>query len=437
MRARNPTTPMIREVVLTVGAGAALVVSAFQWALGLLEPGRALWQLGMGAAFVALVLIDREARPSLRRWAPVVVAASCCLLIPLFLGDERRPQMLVVTVLTAPLVIALVFFDDFRVVVAATSSGVVAAVLARDGVGLAPHETLEFFAGAVAVNGLAAVCSLGYARQRQADQALELRRAEQLQGAERRQAQVERMALVGQLAAGVAHEINNPLSFVASNVGLVRDQLLGHDALGDERPEQVLAEAQEGLERIKQIVADLRAFARDEADGGRAVHLSDVVQEALRLASVKMPSGAFVECSGLATVPLVKGSHRKLVQVLLNLLVNAADALEEHRVASPRVSVTVRRTELGVAIDVADNGPGLTGEAREHLFEPFFSTKGPGKGTGLGLAMSREMVRAMGGDVRLSPSAAGACFTVDLPIESRRTPHEVPVTEPAAPPTRS
>ena len=105
------------------------------------------------------------------------------------------------------------------------------------------------------------------------------------------------------------------------------------------------------------------------------------------------------------------------------------------KVRGPRVTVTVRRTEFGVAVDVADNGPGVTAQVQQHLFEPFFTTKPPGKGTGLGLAMSREMVRAMGGDLRLSPAREGACFTLEVPAEARRTPAEVPVTlasEPAA-----
>lgn len=421
----------LREVVLTVGAAASLVLSVVQFALGLLLPARAAWQLGAAAALVALVLIGREAGPVLRRWTPVVVSSAFCLLSPLAMSDDARPTSLLLTLVSVPLINIILFFDDFRVVMATAISGTVATVLARPFLVMTDGEAVEFVVSCLIVNGLAAVCAYGYARQQAAALGHEASRTEQLQLAERRQAQAERMALVGQLAAGVAHEINNPLAFVSSNVSIVREHLLGRNVLSEEPPAQVLAEAQEGLERIRQIVADLKAFARDEADAARPVHVADVVQEALRLASVSMPAGVFVECSGLSTVPLVKASHRKLVQVVLNLLMNAADAMVQAGVKEPRVTVTVRRTSAGVAIDVADNGAGVDASVQGRLFEPFFTTKPPGKGTGLGLAMARETLRAIGGEVSLSPSLRGACFTVEIPVDRRRTPTETPAAAPS------
>jgi signal transduction histidine kinase len=417
---------VFREVVLTIGALLGFGLTVGQWAARMLEPGRAAWQLGSSAALVALVLVGREGGPRLRRWAPVVVSGLCCLLAPLALGTEGRPTQLVASLFAVPLVVSLIFFDRFEVVLAAALSGTVAALLAAPSLGLGAPETAEFVVSTGGIFTLAGACAWMYEHQRDAELARELARTQQLQLAERRQAQVERMALVGQLAAGVAHEINNPLAFVSSNVSVVKDHLAGTSTLDGEDPVDVLSETQEGLERIRQIVTDLKVFARDESDGGKPVHLADVVQEALRLASVRMPPGVQVECTGLSAVPLVKASHRKLVQVVLNLLVNAADALEAAKVKLPRVTVTLRRTDSGVAVDVADNGPGVSESAQAHLFEPFFTTKPPGKGTGLGLAMSREMVRAMGGDLVLSPARQGACFTLEVPTEARRTPVEVP-----------
>jgi signal transduction histidine kinase len=435
MAPRASDTPAFREVVLTLGAVLAVLLTVVQFLAGVLVPGRAVWQLGSAAGLVALVLVGREGGPRLRHWAPVVLAGLCCLLMPVGVGAEGRPAQLLLSLISVPLVVSLIFFDRFEVVLTTSLTGAAAALWSTGYLGLGPEETTEFVISAAGIFALATTCAWMYARQREAELRREVARTDQLQVAERRQAQTERMALVGQLAAGVAHEINNPLAFVSSNVTVLKEHLSGQPVLDGEDPLEVLRETQEGLERIRQIVTDLKAFARDESDGGRPVHLADVVQEALRLASLSMPPGAHVECTGLSTVPLVKASHRKLVQVVLNLLVNAADALVAAKVRGPRVTVTVRRTEFGVAVDVADNGPGVTAQVQQHLFEPFFTTKPPGKGTGLGLAMSREMVRAMGGDLRLSPAREGACFTLEVPAEARRTPAEVPVTlasEPAA-----
>ncbi|MBM4783041.1 MAG: hypothetical protein GQE15_35630 [Archangiaceae bacterium] len=415
----------MRELVLTLGALSGCVFSVLQFMMGTLGPLRALWELGAAAMLIALVLVERKAGLLVRRWSPVAVTALFIVLVPSMMTDTR-PYTLLLTICSVPLVVSIIFFDEVRVVVAAALAGGVSALLARGDLPLSEGELVEFVVSGFVVNGLAALCSFGYSLQRKAELEREASRNEQLQTAERRQAQAERMALVGQLAAGVAHEINNPLAFVSSNVGLVREHLVHGGVLGDEPPAEVLAEAQLGIERIRQIVSDLKAFARDESDGGKQVHLADVVQEALRLASVGMPPGAFVDCKGLSTVPLVKASHRKLVQVVLNLLVNASDALQQGRVKEPRLVVTLRRTAKGVAVDVADNGPGISDEVKEHLFEPFFTTNPPGKGTGLGLAMSREMVRAMGGELSLTPTEQGACFTVEIPVEARRTPKALP-----------
>jgi signal transduction histidine kinase len=434
MTPRATDTPAFREVVLTLGAVVALLLTCVQFLTGVLVPGRAAWQLGSAAGLVALVLVDREGGPRVRRWAPVVLAGLCCLLMPVSVGSEGRPTQLLVSLISVPLVVSLIFFDRFEVVLVTSVTGAIAALSSSGQMGLGPAETAEFVVSAAGIFALGTACAFMYARQREAELGREVTRTEKLQVAERRQAQTERMALVGQLAAGVAHEINNPLAFVSSNVSVLREHLSGQPVLEGEDPLEVLRETQEGLERIRQIVTDLKAFARDEADGGRPVHLADVVQEALRLASVSMPAGVHVECTGLSTVPLVKASHRKLVQAVLNLLVNAADALAAGKVRTPRVTVTVRQTDQGVAVDVADNGPGVSAQAQPHLFEPFFTTKPPGKGTGLGLAMSREMLRAMGGDLRLSPAREGACFTLEVPAEARRTPPETPITIVAATP---
>jgi signal transduction histidine kinase len=234
MAPRAPDTPLFREVVLTLGAVLAVALTSVQFLAGVLEPGRAAWQLGSAAGLVSLVLVAREAGPRLRQWAPVVLSGLCCLLAPLALGSEGRPTQQLVSLISVPLVVSLIFFDRFEVVLVTCATGTLAAALSGDHLGLRGPEIVEFIVSAGGIFALAAGCAWMYARQREAELRRELARTEQLQAAERRQAQVERMALVGQLAAGVAHEINNPLAFVSSNVSMVKEHLAGSPVLAGE-----------------------------------------------------------------------------------------------------------------------------------------------------------------------------------------------------------
>lgn len=248
---------------------------------------------------------------------------------------------------------------------------------------------------------------------------------------ERHRALSERMAVIGRLAAGVAHEINNPLAFVASNLRFVREEV-GDSA---EEVKEALEETSQGVERIAAIVRDLKSFARSGTDEHDAVtELHAVIAEAARLASVRTTAVEIsVELPPELASTIVPQS--RLIQVLINLFVNAADALMSPEIGHPRIEVTGRREGGRLQIMVADNGPGIPAHVQARMFEPFFTTKPVGRGTGLGLAMSQEYVRRLGGDLKFESSeGVGTRFIIEMPVTADdRTLHEEADSPPLAP----
>jgi signal transduction histidine kinase len=246
---------------------------------------------------------------------------------------------------------------------------------------------------------------------------------EQLAISERRRAQSEKLATIGQLAAGVAHEINNPLAFISSNLQYLQERPWGDAQVSPEELAEVLRETFSGVERVQQIAADLRRFSRMEAEEPAECSLAEVVSDAVRLARLRLKYVARVEVDVPAQLPPVLAVRRRLDQVLLNLLVNAGDALEEHRAQDSWVRVTARQQGARVLLTVEDNGPGFAPGVLPHLFEAFFTTKGPEKGTGLGLSLSREMVEQFGGTlVAENREEGGARLRMELPCEASHLP---------------
>jgi two-component system, NtrC family, sensor kinase len=254
----------------------------------------------------------------------------------------------------------------------------------------------------------------------------QLAESERLRGrAERERAEVERLVLVGQLAAGVAHEVNNPLAFVKINLSLLRNEVEGaHPRMDREELRVMLDETQQGVMRIEQIVTDLRGFSHaghlTEEDGGE---LEAALGEAGRLASVRLGRLGEVALELAPELPAVRLGQRHLVQVMVNLMLNAADAVESAEPERP-VHITVRaaREDDGVCLRVEDNGPGIPPDVLPRIFEPFFTTKPPGKGTGLGLALCREYVSRAGGTLSAENRLeGGACFVMRLPLAVRVT----------------
>ncbi|WP_148861356.1 sensor histidine kinase [Marinobacter fonticola] len=230
-----------------------------------------------------------------------------------------------------------------------------------------------------------------------------------------------RLRAVGQLAAGVAHEINNPIGFIKSNLkvaGEYVDELEGalpssgdHDeTIADFRA--LLEESMSGSERIATIVADLKSFSSIDQGDYVECDINKLLSTALHL--VQTSHGQAIEVtSSLADLPAIKGHAAKLSQALFNVLDNAARALEQ----GGKMSVETRCSSQGrIIIDIADSGCGIGEQDLGHVFDPFFTTRQVGSGTGLGLTVAREAVLAHQGKITLdSETNQGTRVTIELP----------------------
>jgi two-component system sensor histidine kinase PhcS len=302
---------------------------------------------------------------------------------------------------------------------AATSLGVTLGLLLLEG---RAASVLAMWGLLIAASGLVAVqASYFYARMKQARTEAEAHRQaaqEALAATQTRVQEADRLAQVGRLAAGVAHEVNNPLAFIQANLRFLAEELPRQQGRPVADWLEVVNETQAGVVRIQQIVQDLTALARGAAEPEirevGSCQLSTVIEESMRLASVRLKQLA-VEVEVPPAVPQVRADARRLGQVLLNLLLNAADALEEAGARGARVALKVHTRQERVHLVLEDNGPGIPPEHLPRLFTPFFTTKAQGKGTGLGLALSREYVEAFGGSLRAeNRPEGGARFTVEL-----------------------
>ncbi len=269
----------------------------------------------------------------------------------------------------------------------------------------------------------------------------------ELREAEVKLVQSERLAAIGELAAGVAHEVNNPVNFALNAARALQTEMgalapvleaLASDAggaggafegalekLGDrQRLAELVPELQElagiignGLDRTQRLVVDLRDFAAPgRADQAQLVDLRRCVESTLQLLGRSLGSASLqLHWAAPSELPLVRGQPAALNQVLLNLLKNAREALEEEP-RSGRIEIELFAEAERVGLRVSDDGPGIPPEVRARLFEPFFTTKGAGRGTGLGLSVSRRIAQEHGGSLELEPgSGRGTRFTLWLP----------------------
>jgi len=218
-----------------------------------------------------------------------------------------------------------------------------------------------------------------------------------------------RMAGVGRLAAGVAHEIGNPLSAVTGFVDLLRG-----DDLDPETRDDLLRRVSDELGRAHTIVRDLLDYARPAAEELEDVDVPAVVQAAREMVAMQRDFDRIgVEAVVDGPIPSVRAESSRLRQVLINLLLNARDAMD----GDGEVTMRVRREGELCTIAVHDTGPGVPLEHMDSIFDPFFTTKEPGAGTGLGLSVSLQIIEGFGGRLRYHPGEdGGAVFTVELPL---------------------
>jgi signal transduction histidine kinase len=229
-------------------------------------------------------------------------------------------------------------------------------------------------------------------------------------------AQADRLASVGELAAGVAHEINNPLTYLS--LGLTQiDRQLGQPTFDVELVRTRIAQTLDASQRIARVVRELGAFARD-ADEVRPVRIRDAMSAAIAIARHQLEHRARLVIA-LDTEAVVQGDAGRITQVFVNLLVNAAQAIPEGSADANTITVTSKDEADQIMVSVSDTGRGIPPDALGRIFDPFFTTKNVGEGTGLGLAISFKIVRSLGGTINVtSIHGQGARFDVRFP---RRT----------------
>ncbi|MBP2679686.1 MAG: sensor histidine kinase, Cache 1 [Deltaproteobacteria bacterium] len=236
-----------------------------------------------------------------------------------------------------------------------------------------------------------------------------LRLNEALGALKRSQAKVlrqERMASIGQLAAGVAHEISNPIGFINSNLSTLKIDYIVKDL------DDLVRESLEGAERVQSIVADLKSFSRVDESEYRQADINECLRSTINIVWNEIKYKATLK-KELGEIPRTRCYPQQLNQVFMNLLVNAAHAIEQKGV------ITVRSWEEDgcVCVTVADTGQGIPEANLNRIFEPFFTTKEVGKGTGLGLSITYDIVKKHNGEITVrSEPGKGTAFTVRIPV---------------------
>ncbi|HEY1810866.1 MAG TPA: response regulator [Kofleriaceae bacterium] len=228
----------------------------------------------------------------------------------------------------------------------------------------------------------------------------------------------DRMASVGTLAAGVAHEINNPLAAVIANLDMAEHDIRELGTTTKLPPDLVdeVHDARASADRVREIVRDLKVFSRAQEDRRGAVDVEKVLESTLRMAWNELRHRAKV-VKTYGKVPRVDANEGRLGQVFLNLIVNAVQAIPEGNYDRNEIRITTRMEHDQVAISIADTGAGIPPDVQRRLFTPFFTTKPAGVGTGLGLAISHRIITSLGGNISLETEVGkGTTFKVLLPV---------------------
>jgi two-component system NtrC family sensor kinase len=269
---------------------------------------------------------------------------------------------------------------------------------------------------------------------------------DELKAAQSQFVQQEKMASIGQLAAGVAHEINNPIGFVTSNLGtlqkymgrvgefLHRQAELFPQAAGDDRALRLaqirkqlkiepiledlpalIAESLDGVERVRKIVQNLKSFSRIDQSDYSLADINQCLDDTLNIIWNELKYKCTVK-KEYGDLPQTRCYPQQLNQVFMNLLVNAAQAIE----SKGEIVITTRASETEITIAIADSGSGIPPENLGRIFEPFFTTKEVGKGTGLGLSITYDIVtKKHGGRIEVtSEPGKGTTFVVTLPVKT-------------------
>jgi signal transduction histidine kinase len=244
--------------------------------------------------------------------------------------------------------------------------------------------------------------------------------------------QFEKMAALGQVTAGIAHEINNPLNFISGGVEALTSpiqELISLSRKHNGKPEDgqridaleqdaisLLTAVKNGVERSNKIISSLQTFSSPQQSGFSLVRLNDIVEAALTILNTKIKRLQIEITCDVEEKGTVYGNPSQLIQVLINVIDNAIQALEEMNVPR-KLDICAKLQANHIELSVVDNGPGIPRDMHEKIFEPFFTTKPVGKGTGLGLAISHSIIKKHNGKISLTSEAGrGTKFVITLPV---------------------
>jgi C4-dicarboxylate-specific signal transduction histidine kinase len=249
------------------------------------------------------------------------------------------------------------------------------------------------------------------------------RREQELRDKQEQLVQAGKLATLGELTTGVAHELNNPLNNIGLYVGNVIDRIhMGE--LSTESAREDLEKAMEQVRKATEIISHLRTFGRAAPVTFEAVDVDEVIERALSLMQEQLRLRAIdVDLDLCPDALIVQGNPIQLEQVFINLLTNARDALADSKRKTIRIASS--RDEERIRITFSDTGPGIPRELQQRIFDPFFTTKEVGTGTGLGLSITYSILKEYGGGISVaSRPGNGATFLVELPFAEEEPPEE-------------
>jgi C4-dicarboxylate-specific signal transduction histidine kinase len=248
-------------------------------------------------------------------------------------------------------------------------------------------------------------------------------REQELREKQEQLVQAGKLATLGELTTGVAHELNNPLNNIGLFIGNVLDQV----RLGRFEPADVIEELENAMEQVRKataIISHLRTFGRAAPVSVEAVDVDEVIERSLLLMQEQLRlRGIEIELDLAPEELIVLGNAIQLEQVFINLLTNARDALSESR--GKTIKIATSREADWISIRFSDTGPGIPRELEKRIFDPFFTTKEVGTGTGLGLSITYSIVKEHGGNISVEPKRRGARFLIELPVMKKLPPEAV------------
>ena len=244
----------------------------------------------------------------------------------------------------------------------------------------------------------------------------------------------DRMASLGVLSAGIAHEINNPTSFVSINIQNLKeiwilvDQLIENKLSAQEKNRlsainnmipDIFKEMDNGIARITEIVKKVKKYSHSESGIKKIMNVNKAIKSAIAMTNHRTKNKLFLKIILTDNLPNIKCNEQAIEQVIINLIINATDAIEEHKIANGQIDIESGLEKDNIFIKVSDNGPGISDNKFYKLFDPFYTTKPPGKGTGLGLSISKTIIENHKGKISvIKRNPNGIIFKILLPTST-------------------